>query len=344
MIGAILMTVACLDPIMFEASQNENLLVIDGQLNTSDEDQLVRLSRTVEFGDKYLDPVEGARMTLHDNTTSDPYEEVEPGIYRLLSDRVDIVPGNSYHIEIQLSDGSMYQSVPAEMPAVQRADSAYFRIESGLVTTRVGSELEQRIVQIYVDSDIISLEEDAVFLRWYVDEYYSFSEPFCGGLHQPKTCYVPVPGNPQDFTLFTTRDLALQRIEGLRVATKSMFPEVEFRGLHYFNVYQIAIDKNAYEYWEKVEEAVSQEGTVFDRPPARIRGNVFNADDNVEVVLGYFEVANTHIVRAGMLPSDYQTGLSRSPVCSPFQRFQWLPECCNCLLIPNSSTVRPSWF
>ena len=335
---------SCLDPIAFESSDNQGLLVIDGQLNPSDEDQIIRISRTVEFGDKFLDPVEGASVKLVYNDDSDVYEELEPGVYRLIQNEVEITEGGFYHVEIVLRDGSTYQSTPAEMPAVQKADSAYFSIETGLVTARSGIELEQRIVQVYVDSDVITDDDNPAYLRWYVDEYYSFAEPNCGGLHQPKTCYVPLEGNPQDITLFTSRDLGIERIEGLRVATKSMFPEVEFRGLHYFNVNQFALSQEAYEYWEKVEESVSQEGTVFDRPPARIGGNIFNVDDRKEVVLGYFEVANLHIVRAKMLPSDYTSGLARSPVCSVFQTHRWLPECCNCLRIPNSTTIRPSWF
>lgn len=56
---------ACLDPITIDvSSDNQELIVVDGQFNDSGEKQIVRLSTTQKFGLKSFDPVSGAQLQL----------------------------------------------------------------------------------------------------------------------------------------------------------------------------------------------------------------------------------------------------------------------------------------
>ncbi len=57
---------------------------------------------------------------------------------------------------------------------------------------------------------------------------------------------------------------------------------------HRTNLSQISISPEAYRFLRLVKQQTEISGSVFDPPPANIRGNMISLDDSEEVVLGYF--------------------------------------------------------
>ena len=103
-----------------------------------------------------------------------------------------------------------------------------------------------------------------------------------------------------------------------------------------------SITVNAYEYWSNIAQIVNQAGTIFDIPPAPIRGNLYNPNEEDEFILGYFEASAIDTVRVSIFPFD----ISYSPIAYCSQNI-WAPsfnECGNCLLWENSTAIRPSWW
>ncbi len=342
MISAVLFTIAaCLDPIEFPDVEAEDLVVIEGQFTPSKRVHTVRISRTSAFGKKVFRGVENAGVSILHGDLQEVFLEVSPGIYALEGHTVRGQPGEKYVLEVKMPNGKVFRSLEDAMPMVQQADSAYFHFEREVFVNPSGRDRFANVLNIYIDTH---LKERDLYLRWYVDELYSFPEETCGGLDIPLTCYIPLEGNPQNISLYNNRELGLDKITGLKVGSKNSFPAVEFKGPHYFTVFQHVITQNAYAYWQKVVDVVNQSGTVFDKPPARITGNMYNVQNPDERVLGYFELAAIDTVRTVVLPSEYQEALNRSPHCNTFFRAQWGPECCNCLRILNATTERPGWL
>ena len=72
----------------------------------------------------------------------------------------------------------------------------------------------------------------------------------------------------------------------------------------FFSVKQLSINREAYEYWEKIKIVINNQGSLFDIPPAPVFGNIANVEDRNEIVLGYFEVAKTKVTRINTTRAD----------------------------------------
>lgn len=339
------MMVQCLDPFEFEFEDSdvEKLLVVDGVFSTSQGPHTITLSRTQKFGLKTIDPVLGAEIELIHQTQKYPFTELENGDYQL--DNIAGQFGQEYNLHITLSDGQAYQSLPSVIPQNVKADSAYVEFEKGIRSTVTGNETFATVMNVLVDTDLPGNDNmNFTYLKWLTEELYVFPEESCGGLHQPKSCYIPVAPNLQNLSIFNSEKVAGERLEAFKVSVKNRMTSQEFKALYIFSVYQYSITKESHSYWTKLKTLANQSGTVFDLPPAPLQGNVYNVNDPDELVLGYFEVASIDTVRARVLGYEFRENVNPNFVCSQFSRFQWGPECCQCLELENAGTIRPWWL
>lgn len=56
----------------------------------------------------------------------------------------------------------------------------------------------------------------------------------------------------------------------------------------HLEVSQLALSAEAFEYMDAIKKPTESTGSIFDPPPTFIRGNLFNAGDEEDIVLGYF--------------------------------------------------------
>lgn len=333
----------CLDPIEFDIPDGPSSLVIDGVLNLTEPVQQIRLSRSLPFEQKFIDPETDAAILLNIGDDQLPYAETEDGIYQLELAKGRLRSGETYSIEIRTKDGNTYLSKPETMPFLQRAEEARSVFEREIITSSSGQETIGTVLNTYLTTNIDN-QENPKYFKWLYNELYLFTESLCSPLQTVATCYVSLAGNNQNYALLDARNVAGDRLEDIRVASKMNFPLREFQSRHYFIIYQQSITPQAYEYWSRVRDITRQEGTVFDKPPAVVIGNVYNPDDEEERVLGYFELAAVDTIRPFIFPSEFAENVTRETVCSPFNFRNWPRECCSCLSLPNSSLVRPAWI
>lgn len=339
----LLILFGCIDEINFNtANSSPTFLTVDGLLSTSGR-QVLRLFRinSLKIGDAV--PVNTASVSvLDENGLRFDYQLVEDGIYELPEGVFTSQPGKGYHLEIIL-ENKVYHSSAQIMPKLAPADSIYQKFEIEVIDTGNGVFTEEKVINIYLDTSIP--QDGNYYLRWTVNELYSFSEIPCG-LDPTFTCYIRKRQNtnPQLIQLASNEGNNLQRIDELKVATKRNLISAngEFRERHYFSAYQYSTTREAYEYWQQVEKVTAQVGSIFDEPPASIKGNIFNIDDEEEVVLGYFEVAAIDTVRTFILASDFMGFVVLPNFCG--QSLENARKCCNCLLIDGASHDRPDWF
>jgi hypothetical protein len=333
---------SCLEPFEFpiDDTLTEQLLVVDGLLTPSTGSQFFTLARTVSFKNKFIDPVLGASIVLNDTY---PYTEIGDGKYELKN--VDINVGESYFIDIRLSDGTHYKSLPTIMPRGIQPDSTFVRFENGIRTTPTGAERISKVMNVYLDTDLPNNDNEGdLYFRWLTEGLYVFPEESCGGLHQPKSCYIDVPPNGQDLVIQSSENIQGDRLINQRIATKNSFEINEFKALYILSTYQFSITKESFTYWSNLKTLANQSGTVFDLPPAALTGNMFNVDNPDELVLGYFEVADVDTIRASVLSSEFKSEINGIVPCSQFMRNRWPAECCECLVLDGATTNRPDWL
>jgi len=334
---------SCLDSITLDIPESPEVLVIDGSLNLTESVQQVTLSRTLPFKQKIFNPESGAQVTLITENEELTYSEVREGIYELILNDNFLAPNEQYSLRVITNTGDEYESISDRMPSMQTADKAEAIFEREIITLSTGVENIDDVLNAYLSTDIIVEPDQEVYLKWFFDEFYLFTDNQCSPLDLPMTCYVPIPGDNQNFALLRSNDLRSNRVENIKVASKKSFPLREFQNRHYFIIYQQAITKTAHDYWSRVIDVTRQSGTIFDRPPASVRGNFRNIQDPELPVLGLFELTAVDTIRPFVMPSEFATARTREVACNPFNRRAWPAECCNCLTILDATLDRPSW-
>ena len=323
---------SCVDALEFNPTEGDKLLVVDGKLTTSGEDQFLRLSRTAAVGRSDNFPaVTGANVTLRDDLgNSVNYEEIQPGRYRLNGSAMQGVSGSTYTLRIE-ADGKIYESKPETMPQNIEADSSFFAI------------VNQKFVNVHTTVQIPADLAQGPFLKWRIDNVWQVNEIYCGPFDPTNVCYVKQTFSNQllpilDGSLLTRGETARPFV-AVKEADKT-FGEVV-----YFNLYMETLTPDAFKYWNKVSLLLTQSGSIFDAPPGAIRGNVTNINDPNELVLGYFYAAPEDTTHVKVLASDFLP-YTINPYCgvAGFPPFPLPSECCNCTQIPNSTLVKPDYW
>ena len=347
---------SCVEQIEFELEKSEReRLIVSGTLTNLNEPQVVFLSETTsqarkpllsdeENGYFTLDdkprPVQGAQVVLLSSSGIFwPYRETKPGRYEL--NGFNGASGNS-ELYIQISVGDrVYRSVPQRIPEAIGSDELSFSFE------RTRQDDNPDAAQVVIRSEVTLPEQVGdYYLRWAVDEAYFWDLTFFPNPFNtpPPNCIVFGFPDPERITLINGDLLNRPGGKSTQIVAKRLVDQ-SFLSRHYFNVRQLSISKDSYEYWRRVRELVNNTGSVFDSPPAPIQGNLINVNDSDEVVLGYFEVAKAKVSRIFTTFADVPFFLEKGCEYVPSRRRdQYDPKCLSCNVFPNSQMVFPEWW
>lgn len=335
---------SCLSQIDFPTDNIGNRLIVSGQVSPIADQNYVQLGRTADT-DRLPFPVSGAMVHLLDDVgNAYIYEEDEfnPGMY-LLEDFSGL-PSTRYSIRIETPEGETYESTPETMPESPGEVTTYFDFVREETTDLEGIVTNQPFIKIYANA-LLPLATENVYVKWNVDEAFllsptDFPDPF-GSV--PPSCYVVQNADPQRITLFNGEEVKAASVEGFLLASRII--DWSFHERHYFTIYQSSLTKEAYEYWSKVNIVANQVGSIFDTPPAEITGNIKNANQPSEKVLGYFQASNQTFNRVFLVKTDLPFPVPASTCTYDNRNYQdYQMRCLDCLSIRNSSYRRPAWF
>lgn len=339
-----LLILGCLSPIDFPVKTRGGQLVISGQISTIPDQNLVQLGITADT-ERLPFPVSGASVILRDDFGNSFFytEQFEkPGNYLL--GHVPGMAGRTYFIEVTLDDGNVYRSIPEKMPEATRIDSLYYEVVNEDVVDGEGIINNEDLINIHTNFSL--LPPAHAFIKWTVRETFLLTPTDLPDTFQlrPPECYIDQNANPQRVTLFDGSLVSAQSIERQLVASRII--DWSFLERHYFTVYQSSITEESYRYWRQIEVLTNQIGSIFDTAPAVPIGNLINATNPEEKVLGYFQAANQSFERFFLLPTDLPSPLmiqtcnfngSLNPADYP-------SRCFDCINQRNSSHIRPVWF
>jgi hypothetical protein len=339
----LMLTAQCLVPLDIDTDQTKGILVISGQISTIEDMSTIYLGITAET-ERMPIPIPNATVILNDDQsgTYQYHADLErPGFY---SANLKGTPGTTYFIEITLSSGKVYRSIPEKLPESAGYDSIYYKIETRDFVDGEGAQTTVRFFNLFSKSRLLPAEKP-LFVKWSVREDYifiptDFPDPF-GNI--PPNCFVSQNADPQRIVLYNGEEATASLLPEFLLASRVL--DFTFLGRHYFTTYQSSITSEAYAYWQKVNLVANQVGTIFDTPPAKITGNLYNIDDEDEIIFGYFQSVNQTQSRFFMLPNDLPFALS--PYCRYDARKQpneYPTICIDCTKAPNSSYRRPDWF
>lgn len=332
---------SCIETIDFDTDRTGNQLVVDGIITDDEGPYTLTLSQTSFQGSATI-PLKGAAVTIFDQDgNQENYIETEEGIYTLFGNKVKGKRGGTYYIQITLGNGTTYRSEPETIPIVIAKDSMYLEITTKEEFSDSGVLVEKDVINTFVNTTIPETEKP-LFLRWKLEEVYSFREfdnpnPLAP---PPGFCFVTRFSTPQDIFLFSGEKSDATQISDQLLTTSVI--DFTYHRRHYFNAILYSTTKEAYEYWTQVDQVVNSTGTIFDVPPATPRSNLLNVNDESEAVLGYFEASIADTTRIFTLRSD--VGKFIPDPCSNRQDTFGRPFCFNCLELPFSTKEMPGYW
>ena len=337
---------SCIEKFDYVSPSNERYLVVDGILSQKNAIHKVHLNYSTYYGSLSAPKVMNATIRLYDDQGNyEDYEEGEKGEYKLWGNKIERRSGSTYFIEIVLNNGKVYRSYPQIMPPILKPDSLYAEREIVSEINESGAVIKRNILKILLDTHIKENNQNFYFI-WRSSHVFSLTEIKCNPLSYPKVCYAEEVMNPDQINIFSSENLEEQVLNEFEVGRISINPVWQFYEKHFYNVGQFSITEEAYQYWETVKKIANPTGSIFDTPPAPIRGNIYNVNDPSELVLGYFEVSTVDTIRTWTNYAFFKPMAVYDRCNELFPNLAYRdPACCNCLYdLENGTTSRPYYW
>lgn len=248
---------SCQDVIDLEVPDGDIQLIVDGWLTDQEGDKQVLLSYTSNYFDNTQPPsVEGALVVLFNELGPvDTLLEKEPGKY--ITDYVGEV-GQTYHLYIQTENGEEYESNPETLRYVPAITNIKYEFKEE-------SAFEEEGYYVSIDTE----------------------EPLGVGDHYRWKQFVNDTFLNTPFDLLYASD---EFVDGNPILDFEVSIDPLELGDH-CRVQQLSISEEAYEFFTQLQLKTAFVGSLFDSPPAALKGNIVRIDDPAKQALGYFGVS-----------------------------------------------------
>lgn len=284
-----------------EIKAQNNFLVVDGVINGGTNGvTTIRLSRTRSLTDTVVFiPENGAQIAIESNSGS-RYNLQQTGEGDYQTAALNLPAAAKYRLNIRTSNGSQYVSDFVDILQTPAIDSVNWKQETD--------------VQLYVNTH--DPQNKTRYYRWdFVEtwEYHASIETileFKNGKVQFRDtsnyidkCWKNALSS--SILVHSTIKLSQDQVDQFAIATIPRNDEkVSFK--YSVLVKQYALTPKAYEYWNTLKKNSEELGSLFDAQPAQIFGNVHNAADKAEKVIGYITASTISEKRIFIRESELQ--------------------------------------
>jgi Domain of unknown function (DUF4249) len=310
----LLLLAGCVERYDIKSFTSDNRLVINGYLSNNLKQHRVSISRTAKLNEREFIPEANAQVSISDgNGTVFPLTELSPGNYE--TSVLAGVISDDYFLSVTTQDGNKYVSDRVKLkdtPDIKNIYATYsknFNIGDGPGGFR-----------IFLDTEDIS--NQTRYYRWEYEETYQIKMPFPSSyiwLGGSDVIFRDLPidicwptRKSSNIFLKSTFGLSQDKVNGHLLREISGGSEL-MRIKYSLLVRQFSLSKEAYTYWNGLKILNESQGSLFDRQPGNIRGNIKSVSTNEEV-LGYFDAGVVKEKRVFFLPTDfYDAGYIRPP-------------------------------
>jgi hypothetical protein len=331
----LLLLMGCIDPVDTDLNTQKKHLVVEGYFTNEARLNYVRLSYSQPHSSPYNEFEEKAIVTVTSNEGEWHLFSYDKAGYYYPSGNGEAigVPGHTYTLNITVGD-QLYQSEPVVMKEPIAIDAVQFEVAEQ--TFAFPGEREQQLLPGYnVLVDYSDPAEEKNFLRWSFTTQYEvrtqpqdYIHPFTG-LPAPKDCCVQCFLEERLEQLKVIDDRLTNGKQVLRQNVLFM-PFEKYLGVkNKLTLYQHSISEEAYNFFRILEQQKLATGTVFDPPPAEVKGNITSVNNEGEQVIGFFDVSGV---------STRQVTILRNDIDYPFAPFRY-PD--DCLVMKGTTMVIP---
>jgi hypothetical protein len=292
---------SCIDPYTPNLKNYKSLLVVEGIISDENRSYEITLGRSFSHADSTPEKVSDAEVYVTDGEgTKYDFNNSGNGKYRSDSTLFRAVVDRTYNLHIHLADGRNYISDSCKMLPVAGIDSLYYE---------KGEEITGNTGLVYTGLKILLNSSEGTgshqYYRWTYDEVWKFNVPYSPAytfnyVNDTIIYFGPVPAvitacwklnHSSDILISHSSVDNLNRISGEEVLF--IPPELSNRLTIKYSILvrQYSISEKEYTFWEQMKAVGEPSGEIFGSQPYPIAGNVHNADDESDKVLGYFGVS-----------------------------------------------------
>jgi hypothetical protein len=295
----IMLLPGCIDPYTPNIEDNQVSLVVEALITDQPGLHSVTLSTSSPLNDTATQKVTGAMVDVVNNRggVMEFFEEGE-GIYSRWIGQGEIEDGVDYMLRIVTPDGEIYESDPERLGALSPdVGQVYWQFDT-LGTADPDNPLYG--IQFYLD--LAGQDDDARNYRWVLEETWEYH-----AAHYIQYIYdgTVLQNWPDPFvytfcwrtdvipSIFIASTKALEKNELKKQPLHFVSGETKRLQIKYsLMVKQYSLSDKAYDYWLQVQRQNQETGGIYETQPDRIPGNVHNANDPDQEVLGYFNVSS----------------------------------------------------
>lgn len=270
---------ACVEPIDLRVGQPTGQLVVEGLITDQPGPYTVRLTRAAAYNQKLNSTNTGvlnASVSILDDrgTTIDLFE-TGGGNYTT-PPYFQGETGHTYTLRV-LVEEKEYLSQPELLKAVPVIDSIYTEYHNGQDGQQVG-------FHVFIDTkDPVGTDD---YFRWTWTHYEPIA--ICRSTEvEDFYCCTSCWDIERYFNYIVLGADTYVKDKAIRKQPITVAPYTTI-STYFIDVEQYSLSKAAYNFWKGVEKQSKNVGGTFDAPPAAITGNMYNAQDPDEVVLGLF--------------------------------------------------------
>lgn len=313
-------TISCVEPYDLPYSDREvNLLVIDGFLDSGSKTATVKLSHAVPLhASSTHNPVRYATVIVErEDGTTFSLKETSEGTYTVASD--EIQTGQKYRLSVE-AGSRQYISDDVVLKASPVLDDVTWGVDSQGVT-------------IYVDSHDVA--GSTRYYLWNFTETWEYNSAKYSLVRFDKDIGALIPRSLSEIVYVCYKSATSTRVLISNTTTNTLdvvndFPlafipagHEKISRLYSIEVEQRAIDQQAYTYWLNLQKTTENLGGLFDPLPSEVTGNVRNARDASETVLGYFSGGEIQRKRIYINYLDLPPNITARPKCDEWKIANW---------------------
>ncbi|MBL7110878.1 MAG: DUF4249 domain-containing protein [Bacteroidales bacterium] len=291
----LLFIVSCVEPYQPEISEMQDLLVVNGRITDRPGEHLVEVSRSSPYNDPAYNPVTGCVVRVEDfNGTGVTYAETRPGVYSAYLDEPFLGVNKAYKLYVFTPDGQEYQSEYDSLLECPSLQNLYYRVES---RETEDPDITYFGLQFFVD--VMGERNESRNFLWKLEESFEYNSayriqfiwnnnilttfnPLADSLY---TCYLTQPVKE----LYTASTTYLSENELNRYPLSFVSNQTNKLLIKYsLLASQHSLSEEAYLYWDRITNQLSEGGGLYEKQPSGTDGNIFNVNDAGEKVLGYF--------------------------------------------------------
>lgn len=295
----------CREPFEVDVPSGSSLLVVSGMITDQPGPYVIKLSRSNKLNSFEFPAESGAMVRLESQSgASEILVEEEDGFYLSSVDGIQGQEGEQYRLIIQTKDEKTYESDWKLLKVSPPIDSVYFEYKE----QERKNDLLQGL-QTFVDTHDPNNSTEYYRYEWTETWAYNAALPaqftYLGNDNRvsfpPKRhCWIDVSSTSISVTssVQNATDI-ISRHPILFVTTETPRLRIGYN----LTVRQYALDQQEYLFWKALKETVNESGTLFDRQPQSITGNIHRVDSD-EPVLGYFSASTISQERLFLASKD----------------------------------------